>query len=452
MLEKNMIVTAQIQDYTSDGNGVAKYDNVVIFVPNTVVGDICDIKITKVLSGYCFGICEKIITPSPDRIIPVCPISKKCGGCNFQHINYTAEKSAKRKFTQDAFNKIGKFNIEVSPIKSCDEPYRYRNKARFPLSRDKSGKAVFGFFARRSHNIIPCEDCVLQPKVFSDISKHVVGFINKYKIPIYPVDEDGIVRHILLRISHRTKEIMLCIVCKNENLPYKKELTESLVENFPKITTVVLNINKKDTNVILGDKNIILYGSGKITDTLCGVKLEISPASFYQVNHDGAENLYKIAKNALALKKSDILLDLYCGTGAIGLSMADSVQKLIGVEIIPRAVADAIQNAKAMKISNAEFICADAGKASEFLLKNNFSPSAIVLDPPRKGCDESTLNAIIKMSPEKIAMISCNVATAARDCKFLCENGYKLNSVQPFDMFPRTKHVECVALMSRVEN
>ncbi len=450
MLKKNDIITTEIIDYSSDGNGVARYENMVIFVPFTAVGDLCEIKITKVLSGYSFGRCEKVIIPSADRITPACPISRQCGGCDFQHISYEAEKKAKHNFVKSVFERIAKMDCEVRPTLSCDEHARYRNKAQFPVSVDENGKAVTGFYAARSHRVIPCEDCLLQPVELNEIAQHTVKLLNRLKIKGYNEEKrSGIVRHIYLRKAWVTGEIMLCLVCTTANFKNKEMLCDMLKQQFPAITTIVINVNDKNTNVILGEKNYTLFGNGNITDILCGVEIEISPHSFYQVNHDGAQQLYSIAKESLQLTEDDILLDMYCGAGSIGLSMADKIRQLVGVEIVPQAVENAKINAKKMGFDNARFICADAKDAAKMLLEENFLPTAVVVDPPRKGCDEDTLNAIISMNVPKISMISCNHATAARDCKYLAEHGYKVEFVQPYDMFPRTKHVETVVLLSR---
>jgi len=450
MLKKNDIITCEIVDYTSEGNGVARHENIVIFVPFTAVGDLCEIKIVKVLSGYCFGKCEKIITPSADRITPACPISKTCGGCDFQHISYEAEKAAKFNFVKSVFERIGKIDCEIRPTMSCDVHERYRNKAQFPVNRDENGNAVTGFYASRSHRVIPCDDCLLQPVELNEIAQYTVHRMNRLKIKAYDEKSgNGIVRHIYLRKAWVTGQIMLCLICTKANFKNKDELCNSLKNKFREISTIVINVNSKNTNVILGEKNYTVYGKGTITDILCGVEIEISPHSFYQVNHDGAQQLYSIAKNSLQLNENDILLDMYCGTGSIGLAMADKVKQLVGVEIVPQAVENAKINAEKMGYKNARFICADAKEAAKQLLNEKFLPTVVVVDPPRKGCDEDTLNAIVSMDVPKISMISCNPATAARDCKYLNEHGYKVKFVQPFDMFPRTKHVECVVLLEK---
>jgi len=442
MIKKNDIITLEITDISSDGNGVGKYENIAIFVPMTAVGDICKVKILKVLSSYCFGKAEEVLTPSPDRIENLCPNFSKCGGCDFLHISYDAEKRAKTNFVKNCFERIGKINVPVNNALSCDKIHRYRNKAQFPVRKDENGKAVTGFFAQRSHRIIPCSDCLLQPELLNEIAEYIVTRLNQLGIKAYDEEKlTGLIRHIYFRYGEVTNQLMVCLVSTKRKVWNVDVLVKDLVEKYPVISAVVLNINDKNTNVILGEENVVLYGDGNIQDVLCGVKITLSPHSFYQVNRQGAQQLYTIAKNALQLNNDDILLDLYCGAGTIGLSMANEVKTLVGVEIIP----EAIENAK----ENARFICSDAGEAAQLLVKEGFKPTAIVLDPARKGCDENTLDAVLTMAPSRIAMISCNPSTAARDCKYLAENGYSVEFIQPFDMFPRTKHVECVVLLKR---
>ncbi|MBR2028875.1 MAG: 23S rRNA (uracil(1939)-C(5))-methyltransferase RlmD [Oscillospiraceae bacterium] len=448
MIKKNDIITLEITDISSDGNGVGKYENIAVFVPMTAVGDVCKVKILKVLSSYCFGKTEEIITPSPDRTENKCPNFAKCGGCDFLHISYEAEKTAKRNFVKSCFERIGKIDVPVNGTLSCDKIHRYRNKAQFPVRKDENGKAITGFFAQRSHRIIPCNDCLLQPELLNEIAEYIVDRLNQLGIKAYDEEKfTGLIRHIYFRYGEVTDQLMVCLVSTRRKVWKIDVLVKDLTEKYPMIKTVVLNINDKNTNVILGEENIMLFGDGNIQDILCGVKITLSPHSFYQVNREGAEHLYTIAKNALKLTKDDTLLDLYCGAGTIGLSMAKDVKTLVGVEIIPEAIENAKENAKVNKIKNARFICSDAGMAAQMLAGEGFRPSAVVLDPARKGCDENTLNAVLTMAPERIAMISCNPSTAARDCRYLAENGYKVEFIQPFDMFPRTKHCECVVLL-----
>ncbi|MEG1863477.1 MAG: 23S rRNA (uracil(1939)-C(5))-methyltransferase RlmD, partial [Oscillospiraceae bacterium] len=406
MLNKNDIITSEILDISSDGNGVAKYEGLTVFVPMTAVGDVCEIKILKILSSYCFGKLERLLTPSPDRVEPICDIFSRCGGCDFLHMNYEAELLSKQNFVKAAFQRIGKFDCEVQKTLFCRGELHYRNKAQFPVAQDSSGNAVTGFFAQRSHTIIPCQGCLLQPDLMTEIALYTVETMNNMKIKAYDENSHkGIIRHIYMRYGVVSKELMVCLVATKDNFFGMEELCKKLIDKFSEITTLLININNKNTNIILGEENRIIYGNGTIKDTLCGVEIELSPHSFYQVNHDGAQELYTIAKEALQLNKSDILLDMYCGAGAIGLSMASSVKALVGVEVVPQAVENAIKNAQKHNANNTRFICADAKDAAAQLLCEGFLPSAVVVDPPRKGCDEDTLSAIIKMNPKKIAMI-----------------------------------------------
>ncbi len=451
MIKKNDIITAEILDISSDGNGVARYENLAIFVPKTAIGDVCKIRIAKVLSSYAFGILEEIITPSKDRVYFGCHLFKTCGGCDFFHINYEAEKIAKYNIVSSAFKRIAKSDCKTNETQSADNFLRYRNKSQFPVSIDENGNAYAGFYAKRSHRVIPCTDCLLQPEEINDIINFTIDKMNSLKIKGYDeINKTGDIRHIYTRFGEISKEVMVCLVATRKDIKNLDLLVEALTNNYSNIKTIVLNINSKNTNVILGEKSYNLYGKGYITDTLCDIKLDLSPKSFYQVNHSGAQKLYTISKNDLNLSKDDILLDMYCGAGGIGLSMASKVKQLVGVEIIDVAIENAKKNAINNNISNSQFICADAKDAAKMLLNKNFLPTAVVLDPPRKGCDKDTLDAIISMSPSRISMISCNPATAARDSLYLTENGYKIEKITPFDLFPRTKHVECVVLLSKI--
>lgn len=448
-MKKNEIITLEITDITSEGNGVGKSDGIAVFVPETAVGDVIKAKIVKVLKSYCFGIVQKIITPSKDRIASDCPYFPKCGGCSFRHISYESEARLKEKFVYDAFTRIGKIETEFMPILSCENPDRYRNKAQYPVGVSENGN-ICGFYAKRSHRIIQGTDCRLLPENFSRVAEFIINYTNENNIPAY--DEatgKGILRHIFIRQGYHSKDIMICfVVTKKVNFD---KLCYELTENFSNIKSIVMNINPDNTNVILGKKTVTLYGESFISDNMCGNIVDIAPQAFYQVNTPQAEKLYAQAKEFAQLSGGEILIDLYCGAGTIGLSMADKVKKLIGVEIVPQAVENAKKNALKNNISNTEFICGDAGKAAEELLQNGVQPDVVILDPPRKGCDNATINAVTEMSPKKIVMISCNPATAARDCKMFEENGYKTAMVRAVDLFPRTGHVETVVLMSKAE-
>lgn len=449
--KKNDIVTLEITALTSEGSGVARLDGMVIFTPFTAVGDVIEARIVKCLKSYCYAKIERIVTPSPDRTGNDCPAFGKCGGCVFRHISYEAELRAKDDIVRGAFTHIGGLSPEFLPIIGSETDERYRNKLQMPLTRLSDGTPACGFFSERSHRVIRIEDCRLQPIIFSEITRFVLERVKALKISVYDEDKhEGVLRHIFLRKGYYSGEICAVLVARRK-IPEFDRLARDLREKFPEITGVVLNINSEKTNVILGEREILLNGRAEICDTMCGVPVEISPKSFYQVNTPAAESLYRQAAE-FAQPSGKVLLDLYCGAGTIGLSMAKDARKIIGAEIVPEAVENACQNAARCGADNAEFICADAGQAAKQLSERGLKPDVILLDPPRKGCGEETLAACVSMLPERIVMISCNPATAAKDCRFLSENGYTLKTVRAFDLFPRTKHVECVALMSRVKD
>ncbi len=447
MLEKNQLFTAEIEDISSEGSGVCRIDGFTVFVPDTAVGDVISLKIVKVLKSYAYGIIDKIITPSADRIENNCQYYKKCGGCVFRHISYEAECSVKDNIVKNAFKRIGGLEPEFESFISAENNYGYRNKAQYPVAMC-NGEVVSGFFAPRSHRIVTLTDCALQPVIFKDILETVLDYIKDKKISAYDeASHTGIVRHIYIRKGAHSGEVMLCIVARKDISRQLSGLCRIAAEKFPDIKSIVMNINPDKTNVILGKKCITLYGSDTISDIMCGNTIEISPLSFYQVNTVQAERLYAKALEYASPDKKDIIADLYCGAGTIGLSMAESAGRIIGIEIIPQAVENARKNSCINDIGNAKFYCGDAGVVFEDLRKNGCSPDIIVIDPPRKGCSADTIEAIAKASPKKIVMISCNPATAARDAKMLAERGYTTVKAVGADLFPRTKHVECVVLM-----
>ncbi len=449
MPEKNQVYTAEITSLTNEGSGVCRIDGMAVFVPGTAAGDVAEIKVVKVLSHYAFGILQKIITPSPDRIENDCPVFKQCGGCVFRHISYDAEVRAKDDIVRDAFRRIGGLDPVFDEFISADQTDRYRNKGQFPLAK-VDGNAVCGFFAPRSHRVIPIGDCQLQPEVFSNIVKTALEFINNKGISVYEEkSHTGILRHIYLRQGTHSKQIMVCFVVRKDISRQLRPVCSLLTKKFPDIKSIVMNINPEKTNVIIGNNWITLSGSDVISDIMCGNTISISPAAFYQVNTVQAEKMYAKALEYASPSPDDVIADLYCGAGTIGISMADKVKTLVGIEIVPEAIKNAKENAAANNISNAQFYCGDAGEVFEKLRNNGCSPRIVLLDPPRKGCSPDTLKAIVSARPYKIVMISCNPSTAARDAKFLSENGYSVRKVCGADFFPRTRHVECVVLMSR---
>ncbi len=449
MLEKNKCYTAEITGLSSEGSGVCHIDGIAVFVPDSAVGDVLSVKIVKVLSKYAFGIIDSIISPSPDRIPPDCPVYKQCGGCVYRHISYDAECIAKNTAVQDAFRRIGGLDPVFDPFLSAEDTSRYRNKAQFPVA-SVDGKAVCGFYAQRSHRVIPVTDCPLQPDIFSRISATVLDYINEKKLSVYNESSgNGIIRHIYLRRGAHSGCIMVCLVVRKDISRQLSALCSRLTNLFPDINSIIMNVNPDRTNVILGNKCITLWGSDSISDSMCGNTIEISPLSFYQVNTLQAERLYSKALEYAQLSGSETLADLYCGAGTIGLSMAKFAKNIIGIEIVPDAVENAMHNAAANNISNAQFFSGDAGKIFDSLYRNGSSADVIVLDPPRKGCSVESLSAVVNAAPDRIVMISCNPATAARDAKWLADHGYTTNRVCGADLFPRTRHVECVVLMSR---
>lgn len=451
MFEKNQHFTAEITDLTAEGNGVCKIDRFTVFVPDAAVGDIINGKIVKVLKSYGFGICESIISPSPDRIDSDCDISKKCGGCVFRHISYEAECRIKDSIVKNAFRRIGGLDPDFEPFMGCDFTSSYRNKAQFPVA-SVNGKIISGFYAPRSHRIIPVTDCSLQSASFAPILEDILQMVNNSSISAYnEITGTGLLRHIYFRTGAHSGEIMVCFVVRKDCSRLLIPICKKLASKYPDIKSFIMNINPDKTNVILGKKCLTLFGKDTISDTMCKNNIEISPLSFYQVNTLQAERLYAKALEFAKPDSDTVLADLYCGAGTIGLSMARAVKKIVGVEIIPEAVENARSNGKRNNISNAEFYCGDAGKVFSRLRTEGCSPDIIVVDPPRKGCSEETLDNIVKASPKRIVMISCNPSTAARDAKWLSENGYCVDKVCGVDLFPRTGHVEAVVLLSKLK-
>ena len=455
-LQKNQILTLRIERLSSDGSGVAHSpDGETVFVPGAAPGDEADVRIVKDCKRYAFGILDHLRTPSPDRIPVDCAVAGPCGGCSLRHLDYTAELRAKQENVTDAFRRIGGLDVPVLDICPSPEVDRYRNKVQFPVGLDKNGNPCIGFYAGRTHRIVPCPDCKLQPGVLNDIGNALCRFFAENGIQPYNEETGrGLVRHIFLRRGAHSGQIMVCLVCTRPNLPHADALCTRLREQFADIATILLNVNSKNTNVILGTETHTLYGPGYIEDTLCGVPVQLGPLSFYQVNTLAAERLYGIAAQYAQLTPDDLLLDLYCGMGTIGLSMVDHCRELVGVEIVPEAIESAKSNAARMGdavAAKSRFFCADAGQAATRLAAEGLHPDVVMLDPPRKGCDEATLSAVVRMAPRRVVYVSCNPATAARDAAWLENNGYHAEKVQPVDLFPRTKHCECVIALSKGE-
>ena len=446
-MKKNDIVEIEITALSSECSGIGKKDGMVIFVPFSAIGDKLEVKILKVNKTYCYGKIERIITPSPDRVTPDCPVYTKCGGCSLRHISYEAQLRAKEQFVKDAFTRIGGLSPEFLPIIRNTNINGYRNKLQIPIGTDKDGNLIAGFYAFHSHRIVPCEKCLLQPDIFSKITADFLKISTGLNLTAY--DESthkGILRHLYLRKGYYSGEICLCIVVA-KNVPEIKILSDRLLEKYPEIVSSVINVNNRDTNVILGDEEIVLTSKNYICDIMCKNAVNIAPKAFYQVNTPCAEQLYSSACD-FAEPKGKTVLDLYCGAGTIGLSMARTAKKIIGVEIVPEAIENAKQNALANDITNCEFICADAAEAARILHSRSLRPDVIMVDPPRKGCGRDACEQIAAFSAPRIVMVSCNAATAARDCAYFAELGYSTDKCVAVDMFSGTNHVETVVLLS----
>ena len=444
MLQKNQIVLLQITGITNEGNGIARYENIAVFVPFTAVGDVVRVRIVKVLKRYCYGIIEELVTPGPSRIPTDCSSFGRCGGCSLRHIAYDEELGLKRGWVRENFKRIAGFELPPFEILSAGCPNGYRNKALMPIS-GRAGNAVFGFYSRRSHRVVPSETCGLHPPFFITIRDAVLKFINIHNLK--PYDESlhqGLARALFIRYAAATGQVMVALVINGRDMPYQDEFIQAVKAVCPNVRSIQLNFNTEQTNVVMGKECRVIYGDSVITDRLLGIDVELSALSFYQVNHDAAELLYKTAAEFAGLKPCDTLLDLYCGAGTIGLSMAGSVKRLIGVEIVPQAIENAKRNCEINGIDNARFICADAAAAAQQLLREGISPDVVIVDPPRKGCSRELLNTIAEMSPDRIVMISCDSATAARDAKILSDLGFRPKFAAAVDMFPRTDNVETV--------
>ena len=451
-LSKNNKIELTIDSLTSEGSGVGRYNGLAVFVRGTVPQDKIIAHIIKKSKNYAVGIIDKIIQPSPERIESDCPYSKKCGGCSFRHMTYDEELKYKKSRVQEALGRIGHIDIEVDEIIGADDLTHYRNKAQYPVDIS-DGEMYAGFYAYKSHRIIPCADCKLQPTEFEQGIKAFSKWIESENITSYNEQTGrGFLRHIYFRKGFATGEIMACAVINADSIPNSGLLISLLKENVDGLVSVAVNVNKEKTNVILGRETKIIWGEKNIKDKLLGKTFSISPDSFYQVNHNQCEKLYIKARELANLTGDEILLDLYCGVGTIGLTMADSVKQLVGIEIIPQAIENAKENAKINGITNAQFICADAPKGAEILKKQGIKPDVIILDPPRKGCDKSLFDTIEELSPKRIVYVSCDSATLARDLAILKEKDYNIKKVTPVDMFPRTPHVECVVLLTKAHN
>ena len=453
-IKKNQIIRTDITDLTDLGFGVGRVGGVVIFISDTVPGDVVEARVIKVNSSYMVGRVENFIERSPLRVDGRCP-EGGCKSCAYRGISYAHELALKEEGVRRLFATEELSHIRVAPIIGSPCELRYRNKAQYPITRTKDGYAV-GFFAPKSHRVTPVADCPLTPAVFSEICRELCGFFAEHSISVYDEESgEGLLRHVYLRRGEVSGEVLLTLVINGDSLPHGEQMVARITARFPEVVGILLNVNRDSTNVVLGDRFVTLYGRDHIFDTLAGVRLKISAAAFYQVNHDGAELLYAKARELAAPEKSDTLLDLYCGAGSIGLSMADAVGELYGIEIIPSAVECARENAAASGITNAHFFTGDAKNTERMLegaeraLGKEIHPDIVILDPPRAGCDEELLRFVASLSPRKIVYISCNPKTLARDITRLIPLGYDTDEVTPVDMFPMTGHVESVVCLTQ---
>lgn len=447
-VEKNKEYVVDIIDNGFEGEGIAKIDNFTIFIPSALKGEKVKILIVKVLSSHAFGKIIDIIKKSPYRVEPDCVTYKRCGGCNLRHVDYEETLNMKQNAVQSLVNKTLKNKIEVKPTVAMGNPYHYRNKLQFPIGVSKETEPVIGVFANRTHEIVPIEGCALQDKKAIQISKYVIDVIKEYNLSIY--DEKtglGLMRHVVIKTAKATDEYMVILVINGDKLPHTKEIATKLQGAFPGIVSVIVNINKKNTNVILGEKNITVCGKDYIVDRLGDYYFKISPLSFYQVNPVQAEAMYNYAIEAAEISKNDVVFDLYCGIGTISIFMAKFAKEVYGVEIIEQAIDMAKENAVLNEIDNTHFIAGDTEVILTDLIKNKgVRPDVIVVDPPRKGLDNTTVNNILEVMPRRIVYISCNPASLVRDLEKL-EEKYVVGCVQPFDMFPFTSHVETISVL-----
>ncbi len=489
-IKKNDTFEVKIEDMGHDGAGIGKVDGYALFVKDAVIGDLAEVKVMKAKKNYGYARLMRVAEPSPYRTEPKCPVARQCGGCQIQALSYEQQLLFKKRKVENNLKRIGGFeNLRVEPVMGMEEPYRYRNKAQFPIGTDKEGNPVAGFYAGRTHDIIPCTDCLLGHPVNERILKIVLDYMKEYRIPAYDEKSGkGLIRHVLIRCGFATGEIMVCLIINGRKLPKQEKLVEELVK-VEGMTSITCNVNEERSNVILGRELIPVWGQGFITDYIGDIAYQISPLSFYQVNPVQTRKLYETALDFAGLTGKETVWDLYCGIGTISLFLAQKAKRVYGVEIVPEAIEDARRNARLNGIENVEFF---VGRSEEVLpeyyaagnsekvrgkrrerecteecteeyakacrkdcqsaeMKESRYADVIVVDPPRKGCEESLLETIVQMRPERVVYVSCDSATLARDLKYLCQKGYEVKRVQPVDMFGMTVHVECVVALHRVD-
>jgi len=448
MLVKNEIYEATVCDYTAEGQGIARIDGCVVFIPNAICGERVRVRIEKAQKTWAAGKLVEILEKSPHRLSRECPQAKLCGGCDFWHMDYEEECRLKADRVLQALDRIGGESLTEMPILSAPTCRGYRNKAQYPVAQQK-GRAYGGFFRAGTHQVIENDRCLILPEEMDQVKKLVIDHWNKYRLSVYDeTAHKGLLRHIYVRKGWVSGELLVCLAINGDAVPHSGELVEKL-RTVPGFATLVLSHNTKKGNTVLGDRETVLHGPGYIEDTLCGLTFRLSPRSFYQVNHHQAQRLYEAAISQAEIAKEDLVLDLYCGVGTITLCMAKAAGKVIGVEVVEQAVVDARENARRNGIENAEFFCGDAGKAALELEARGVKPDVVVVDPPRKGLNGDTVEALAKMQPRRIVYVSCDPATLARDVALLKERGYTLKTAQAADLFPRCSHVESVVCLSR---
>ena len=446
--QKNAVHELEILNYTAEGMGVARLDGRVVFIPHTIRGERWMVRLEKVNKNVAWGRGVELLSPSPERLALDCPLAGKCGGCQFRHMTYTEELCAKRQRVEDALHRVGGVSVPVPEVMGAEVPDRYRNKVQFPMA-DKNGSLSVGYYRPRSHDILDVQDCMLQPQLVTDMKQSFHTKAQELHIPGYDENSGkGCLRHLYFRTNSRG-EALCCIVANADHLPKADELVAYLREKHPELVGIVLNINKKDTNVILGDTYKSLWGQDYLEETLCGMNFRLSVPSFFQINRTQTELLYAKALEFAQLEGNETVLDLYCGIGTISLALSKQAGKVIGAEIVPEAIEDAKANAQRNGVTNTEFFCGDAGAIAQKLADDGICPDVICVDPPRKGLGPEVPAILASMAPRRIVYVSCDPATLARDVKRLEELGYKCEKAQPVDLFPRTAHVETVVLLTK---
>jgi len=448
MLIKNQVYEAVVTDYTAEGQGVAHVEGCAVFIPNAIAGEKYTVRIEKAAKNWAAGKIVEVLERSPHRVNRECPVAKLCGGCDFWHMDYAEEARLKAARVRDCLNRIGGEDLETVEILAAPTCYGYRNKAQYPVAA-KKGKAYAGFFRAGTHQVVENQRCLILPAETDRVKDTVIDYVNQFRVSVYDEEtHQGLLRHIYVRRGAVSGQILVCLVVNGRSLPRAEALIEKL-KKIPGFTTLVLSVNTKKGNAVLGDEFITLHGPGYIEDTLCGLNFRLSPRSFYQVNHHQAQRLYQAAIAQAGITKEDTVLDLYCGVGTITLAMAGAAGKVIGVEVIPQAVEDARDNARRNGIENAEFFCGDAGQAALALEEQGVKADVVIVDPPRKGLNADTIEALHRFGPRRIVYVSCDPATLARDVALLKEKGYRVQNALAADLFPRCSHVESVVCLTR---